>query len=352
VVHAGGGSPPEGQLIGHSREGRPIHGFRFGRGPLRLSLIAGCHADEPVGPALLGRLAGYLAGLPEGAPELAGATWYLVPHTNPDGEARNHPWTAMTEPAEDHRGGEDRVYDPVSHLGHMVRELPGDDMEFGFPAETEEAGLRPENRAVADFLRGGAPFHLHASLHGMAYGFGPWFLLEPQWIERTGDLRRSLSGRVAEMGYLLHDVDRKGAKGFWRIAPGFGTRPDSRAMRSFFLERGEPEVAERFRPTSMEFVRGLGNDPLTLVSEMPLFLLCESGAGDDDPPLPVDSDSKKRFALWFQKLAAGASEAEQRRQLQRLGIRPMPIRDQMRLQLALLEEGVRAVAGELEVKAR
>ena len=48
-------------VIGQSREGRPIHGLRFGSGTRRVSLLAGCHADEPVGPLFLRHLAGYLA---------------------------------------------------------------------------------------------------------------------------------------------------------------------------------------------------------------------------------------------------------------------------------------------------
>ena len=33
--------------IGGSRQGREILGYRFGRGARRVSLIGGCHADEP-----------------------------------------------------------------------------------------------------------------------------------------------------------------------------------------------------------------------------------------------------------------------------------------------------------------
>ena len=39
--------------IGSSRQGRDIHGFCLGSGSIKVSLIAGCHADEPVGPLLL-----------------------------------------------------------------------------------------------------------------------------------------------------------------------------------------------------------------------------------------------------------------------------------------------------------
>src|SRR6201747_1825330 len=50
--------PPAGRVLGHSRRGVGIEGYRFGRGELHVSLIAGCHADEPVGPAMLRRAGG------------------------------------------------------------------------------------------------------------------------------------------------------------------------------------------------------------------------------------------------------------------------------------------------------
>ena len=44
-------SPPDLDEIGRSRDCRPIGAWRGGQGPLSVSLVAGCHADEPVGPA-------------------------------------------------------------------------------------------------------------------------------------------------------------------------------------------------------------------------------------------------------------------------------------------------------------
>jgi hypothetical protein len=72
--------------LGASREGRPIVGYRFGRGPTRVSLLAGCHADEPVGPRLLRHLAAFLGGLPADDPLLEGREWWIAPHANPDGD--------------------------------------------------------------------------------------------------------------------------------------------------------------------------------------------------------------------------------------------------------------------------
>jgi hypothetical protein len=331
-------SIPAGLPIGFSREDREIAGHRFGRGPLKISLIAGCHADEPVGPAMLRRLAGFLATRPEDDPLLAAATWYLVPHANPDGEARNAAWSEATLSTVDHLGREDRGYDLPLFLHHAVRERPGDDMEFGFPRHANDTSARPENRAVAAFLAPVAPFALHASFHSIAFASGPWFLIEPAWIDRTADLRRRLRERVRAMGYQPFDVDRGGEKGFWRIDEGFTTRPDSRAMVDWFEARGDAATAALFRPSSMEHVRSLGGDPFTLVSEMPLFLrpLVDGDTGRPDDP---------RFRAFFERLLGKSSE-EVRAEAERSGVRPMPLRDQMRLQLAFLNEALAAVTPE------
>lgn len=330
-------NPPGGPSIGVSREGLEITGHVFGRGPLHASLIAGCHADEPVGPAMLRRLAAWLAARPVEDPWLTAATWYLVPHVNPDGEARNAAWSRTTLPAVDHRGAADRVYDLALWLHRAVREAPGDDMEFGFPWDEGDTGARPENRAVAAFLAGGAPFHLHASFHSIGFATGPWFLIEPAWIDRTGDLRERLRERVLAMGYGLFDVDRGGEKGFRRIDEGFSTRPDSGSMRAWFEARGDAATAALFRPSSMEHVRSLGGDPFTMVSEMPLFLrpLEEGETGRPDDP---------RFRAWRSRLSAFHTPEEVHAEAARSGVLGMPLRDQMRLQLAFLNEALAAVS--------
>ncbi len=329
--------------IGRSRGGRPLFAGRWGHGPLHLSLIAGCHADEPVGPETLRRLATWLAGLPASAPELGAATWFLVPHVNPDGEAANCGWSGVTVPTTDYRGNGDRGYDLPAYLDCVVREAPGDDLEWGFPLDADDRDTRPENLAVADFLRAGAPFGLLASFLSMAFARGPWFLLEPAWIERSAALRLYLGRRVAAMGYSLHDVDRGGEKGFRRIDTGFSTRPDARAMASWFIERGDAEMASRFHLSSMEFVRELGGDPLTLVSEMPLFLMPQEIEGVDAPPLPTGTEGRLAFFAWAARRRSALTPGQFRAAAEAFGIRPMPLADQMRLQLEFLNAGLAAV---------
>jgi len=327
--------PPPGLVLGPSRGGQEFDAYRLGRGPLHVSLIAGCHADEPVGPAMLRRLVSFLSERPSSDPLLAEATWWIVPHVNPDGEIRNAGWSAATVPANDHLGREDRAYDLSLYVKNVVRERPGDDMEFGFPRGPEDREARPENRAVAAFLSEGAPFHLHASFHGMGFATGPWFLIERAWIDRTAGLREALRKRVREMGYQVFDVDRGGEKGFDRIDEGFTTRPDSRSMVRWFEDRNDPASAAKFRPSSMEYVRSLGGDPFTLVSEMPLFLrpLEPGETGRPDDP---------RFLRFLGRVADGSPE-EVRAEMESTGVRGMPIRDQMRLQLEFLNQALAVV---------
>ncbi|MCH8960445.1 MAG: peptidase M14, partial [Bacteroidetes bacterium] len=114
--------------LGESEEGRPIYGVVLGDGPRAVSLIAGAHADEPVGPETLRafvleslRRRDTYAGL------FDAFRFVIVPHINPDGEARNRAWIAQWPSL-------------AAYLAHVVREQPGRDLEFGFPA------MRIENR--------------------------------------------------------------------------------------------------------------------------------------------------------------------------------------------------------------
>jgi hypothetical protein len=323
------------QEIGRSREMRPIYGFGAGTGPIAISLIAGCHADEPVGPATLTSLLGFLATRGPGSRWLGDFSWTIVPHANPDGRYRNRFWARRKVAVVDQRGAPDVGFDLGPYLDHVCRELPGDDVEFGFPRDSTDHDARPENLAISDFLSHRGPFDLHGSLHGMGLAPGPWFLIEESWSRRTETMRERLRNAVVDMGYHVYDPDRRGDKGFTRIDEGFTTRPDSREMKRHFESSGAYEIAAKFRPSSMELVRRLGEDPFTFVSEMPLFLTMTRQSGThtltDLRELRQRLEAGRRDGL-------SSGDLEQREQ-----IRPMPLRDQQRLQLRFLGEAIGAV---------
>lgn len=253
--------------LGDSEEGRPVYGVTLGHGPALVTLVAGAHADEPVGPEtlrtlVLGALANrdWLAEDDGFADLFDRFTFRIVPHVNPDAEAQNQPWIEAWPSVE-------------AFLVHRQREQPGRDVEFGYPV------MRRENRLVARFLFDYSPIVLHVSLHGMAFSEGAMLLVERHCVDRTDALRDGFRAAVREAGLRLHDHDRGGEKGFEYVEPGFSTTPEGTAMRAYFRERGDLETARGFFLSSMEMARIAGYDakrrayPLCLVTELPLFVI-------------------------------------------------------------------------------
>lgn len=328
----------DGINIGKSEKGIGIKGFRFGNGKINLSLIAGNHSDEPTGPRLLRKLVTWLSRLSDHDRVIRDYSWFIVPHSNPDGEEINRQWYEDDQ----------EYYDLARNLKHGFREPPGRDLEFGYPDE-EHGALRSENEAVYNFwCQRNAPFHLHISLHGMNRAFGAWYLIDEHWIDRTSQLRAQATSKTEAHGYLLHDVDRKGEKGFRRIAPGFCTRPDSKYMSAYFESINDPEMARKFHPSSMESIRSLGGDCLTLVSEMPLFILPWK-SGDISWPNQEWDYWSQRFAGWKQDLLQGRkTESEVNQEAENAGVKPMSVKDQMMLQWNFFTAGVEAVEAQMK----
>jgi hypothetical protein len=257
--------------------------------------------------------------------------WWIVPHINPDGAARNASWS----------DGVDDVFDIADYLAHVVREGPGDDIEFGFPRDHDDTAARPENRAVYEWWREDPiPFALHASLHGMAFAAGPWFLIDAAWRGRCQALKDHCRTQTSQLGYVLHDVERQGDKGFHRMERGFCTRPDSASMARHFLDRGDRETAVKFRPSSMETIRSLGGDALTLVSEIPLFVT--PGVGETiEPTDPEAEEWRARIQRWKSDLSRSSQASESvRAEASAAGLRPVPVAHQMRLQWEMIRAGL------------
>lgn len=301
-----------------------LYGVVLGTGPTPVSLIAGNHADEPVGPETLRSF--IIDGLDHSDKM---ASWFrrfrfvIVPHTNPDGEARNRSWMKAWP-------------DPKAYLQHAVREKPGRDLEYGFP------GMRPENEHVSAFLREQGPFALHASLHGMSAGEGALLLINRPWTFRTQRLRNEFAEAAAAVGLPMHDHNRKGEKGFFWIEPGFQTTPRGDAMRAFFRAQGDEATARRFHDSSMEFVASLGGDPLSLVTEIPLFLIRGNGERSDS-----SSHRPDRYLALRERLPEIRARLDRGEDVDDLlasfDLHPVPLDVAMHLQFRALELGLQAV---------
>jgi len=300
--------------LGLSEEGRPIYACALGHGGKTVSLLAGAHSDEPVGPATLRALILQTLARPRDFAELFEQFKFVViPHVNPDGEAKNKTWIQAWP-------------EPEAYISHVFRELPGRDVEFGYPA------MRKENQLVAGFLKKHAPFHLHFSMHGMGFSDGLFLLIEKSWIDRTIKLREKFSKMAMDLQCILHDHDRNGEKGFQYIGPGFTTTPEGGAMRDYFVGVNDEHTASLFHDSSMEFVRKLGGDPLCLVTELPLFLVNKKFTPQPGKPVGY-LELKKQLPGWKQKLACGESIAEALAELQ---ITAFPLQTQIQCQLRII----------------
>ena len=328
--------------IGQSEEGREILGITLGHGPRVVTLVAGAHADEPVGPETLRTLV--LEGLaargwgadPDGeGTGLEGLfsrfTFRIVPHVNPDGEAANRPWVERWAEL-----GSDPSAALASYLVHRRREPPGRDVEFGYPA------MRTENKAATGFLFDGGPVALHASLHGMGFSEGALVLVERAWLgdPRADRLVAGFLDAARGEGLRPHDHDREGDKGFAYGGPGVWSTPRGRAMQAHFRARGDDATAARFHLSSMEMAVAGGGAPLCIVPELPLFVI-----DDGSPPTPGVASMLARFRDRVPELTLRARRGESLASaVERFGLRTVPLGVAVRLQLRLLELALDAVA--------
>lgn len=308
--------------LGKSEAGRPIYGVVLGSGAKVVTLIAGAHADEPVGPETLRHF--ILSGL-QHRDSLAGlfarVRFVVVPHINPDGEARNQVWIKAWPSIE-------------AYLQHVFREPPGRDLEFGFPQ------MRQENSVVSEFMRAHAPVCLHMSLHGMGFSEGVMLLLDKHWLDRTKLLRQKFARFAEQCSLPLHDHDRKGDKGFQYIGPGFTTTPEGEGMRVSFRARGDEQTARLFHDSSMEFVHKLGGEPLCVVTELPLFLIRKK-TQTPRPGVPAAYLEFKEKLLDLRAQSAQGKTIDET--LREFRLQPLDLHLQMRLQLYAVQLALESV---------
>lgn len=312
----------EHQQIGQSESGEPIDAFVIGNGERKISLISGSHSDEPVGAETLRTLMSQLLQNQSTYENLLQQFQFLIiPQVNPDGERINYMWA-------------EKWPNLAEYLQHAFREKPGRDLEFGYP------DMRQENQVVSAFLKKHAPIDLHVSLHGMAYSEGAMLLINTRWIDRTVELRRTFVANAQEEGLGLHSHDRKGEKGFDYIGPGFTTTPRGRAMQTYFLERDDAETAQKFKLSSMEFVQDLGGDPLCLVTELPLFLIKNSG--EASPGIPENYLAFRTIIPELQRRAVAGEDLSG--PLKSFQLQPLALEKAVRLQIGVIEAGIKALA--------
>nr|WP_069767616.1 M14 family zinc carboxypeptidase [Streptomyces sp. LUP30] len=163
--------------VGVSRAGTPLWLLRVGRGTRQALVVAGPHANEPVGGATVLRLAERVLADPR-LTAGADATWNLLLCLDPDGLRRNEGWLAGP-------------YSLGRHFRHFFR--PGFLEQPEWLPDGAAAAALPETRALLRLQDELRPF-LQCSLHGVDVGGA--------FVELTHDLP-GLSRRVGHAAARL-----------------------------------------------------------------------------------------------------------------------------------------------------
>ncbi|WP_369232605.1 M14 family zinc carboxypeptidase [Streptomyces sp. R21] len=168
--------------VGTSRAGNPLWLLSVGHGSRQALVVAGPHANEPVGGATVLRLAERALADPRLC-EGADATWNLLLCLDPDGSRRNEAW--LTGPYT---------------LGHYFRHFfrPGFLEQPEWLPEGADGAALPETRTLLELQDELRPF-LQCSLHGVDVGGA--------FVELTRDLP-GLPHRVAQTA-ARHGIPRE-----------------------------------------------------------------------------------------------------------------------------------------------
>ncbi|QCD58924.1 M14 family zinc carboxypeptidase [Streptomyces hawaiiensis] len=181
--------------VGTSRAGTPMWLLSVGHGSRQALVVAGPHANEPVGGATVLRLAERALADPR-LTQGADATWNLLLCLDPDGSRRNEGW----------------LPGPYT-LGEYVRNFfrPGFLEQPEWLPDGAAGAALPETRALLDLQDELRPF-LQCSLHGVDIGGG--------FVELTHDLP-GLAQRLARIAARLGIPRELGAYDalYW---PGLG----------------------------------------------------------------------------------------------------------------------------------
>ena len=98
-------------------------------------------------------------------------------------------------------------------------------------------------------------------------------------------------------------------------------------------------MAAKFLPSSMEWMRNFGGDPLTMVSEMPLFAC--PGIGETlGPPDPVLEKWREIISEWKAKLQQDEEAESVRQEIEKEAIKAMPVKDQQYFQWQMICQGL------------
>ncbi|MER6562441.1 M14 family zinc carboxypeptidase [Streptomyces sp. NPDC001027] len=242
--------------VGVSRAGTPLQLLRVGRGARQVLVVAGPHANEPVGGTTVLRLAERVLADPR-LTAGADATWNLLLCLDPDGLRRNEGW--LTGP-----------YTLGRHFRHFFR--PGFLEQPEWLPDGADGAALPETRALLRLQDELKPF-LQCSLHGVDVGGA--------FVELTRDLPglcRRVAHAAARLGIPL-ELGPYDALYWPRLGPAVHRIPPPRPR--------EPAAAVTEAAVDSTWHHPQRHGTLTAVVEAPMWGV--AAVADGSPPADPDA---------------------------------------------------------------
>lgn len=241
------------QIIGRSRQGRPIELVTLGHGSYSALLVAGVHANEPVGNLAADVLMHELADNARLRQQLD-TTWNFINPIDPDGLLLNEAWFAAPPT-------------PERYFGSFFRPALSRQPDYTFPLRVgsyEFSDQSPENQAFQAAIDLTRP-NLLLPMHNCEFG-GAFFIAShsrPEFENRLRSLAALMNVRLSTIGEPL--------SGLAPISNGvFETpRPHRMIQAALQNEGSNPQSVWPAGGSSMEYAERYGSFSLTV--ETPLW---------------------------------------------------------------------------------
>jgi len=290
--------------IGSSKSGKyPLFGISLGadedKAEKVIMVCANMHAEEVTGTISTMLLAEELAHNSVLRPLLKNR-FLFVPQANPDGVMHNKEWMKPD-------------FNYESFVLNAYRDLPEDDIEWGFPVENKTV-RRPEAKAIKAFFDQQSRVDYYVSLHSGFSIPGLLFLLNGQenQNEKIINFLTDFSLNIDEKIGLLEE-DPAGQMGWKRIEKGFFNIPSYEDLKKFIELSGDKELINTLMLNSVQYVEQNLGAKFAMVSELP-FVWADALNGDEHLDISRYETEKqavgygKKSVALFQKMIEEISD--------------------------------------------
>ncbi len=241
------------EVVGHSTEGEAIPMLTAGKGETSVLLFASPHPNEPIGAMLVQFL---LDELVKNETLRADYTWYLLPCVDPDGVRLNEGWFAGP-------------YTIRNYARHFYRPPSTEQVEWTFPIDYKDLTFDtplPETVALMNAFGKTQPAVVY-SLHNAGFG-GVYYYISHD----LKDVYEAFYAIPEKRGLALSlgEAEMPWATEFSPAVYQISSITDAYDYFEAYSDASPTDIIQG-GGSSADYLRGMGLEPLILITELPYF---------------------------------------------------------------------------------